>query len=39
MKDAGDKLPADVKAGIDAKLEDVKKVKDSEDAARDQGGY
>jgi molecular chaperone DnaK len=31
MKDAGDKLPADVKAGIDAKLEDIKKVKDGED--------
>ena len=25
MKDAGDKLPVDVKTGIDAKLEDVKK--------------
>jgi len=33
MKDAGDKLPADVKSGIDAKLEDIKKVKDGEDAA------
>jgi molecular chaperone DnaK len=33
MKDAGDKLPADVKASIDAKLEDIKKVKDGEDIA------
>ena len=33
MKDAGDKLPADVKAGIDAKIEDIKKVKDGEDVA------
>jgi molecular chaperone DnaK len=33
MKDAGDKLPADVKTGIDAKLEDIKKVKDGEDVA------
>jgi molecular chaperone DnaK len=33
MKDAGDKLPGEVKAGIDAKLEDIKKVKDGEDAA------
>ena len=31
MKDAGDKLPADVKAGIDAKISDIKKVKDGED--------
>ncbi len=33
MKDAGDKLPADVKTGIDAKLEEIKKVKDGEDVA------
>jgi molecular chaperone DnaK len=33
MKDAGDKLPADVKTGIDEKLEAVKKVKDGEDVA------
>ena len=33
MKDAGDKLPPDVKTGIDAKLEDIKKVKDGEDIA------
>lgn len=32
MKDAGDKLPVDVKTGIDVKLEDVKKVKEGEDA-------
>ncbi len=33
IKDAGDKLPADMKAGIDAKLEDIKKAKESEDAS------
>jgi molecular chaperone DnaK len=33
MKDAGDKLPADVKSGIDEKLEALKKVKDGEDLA------
>jgi molecular chaperone DnaK len=31
VKDAGDKLPADVKAGVDEKLEALKKVKDMED--------
>lgn len=31
MKDAGDKLPGEVRAGVNAKLEDIKKVKDSED--------
>ncbi len=31
VKDAGDKLPADVKAGVDEKLEALKKVKDTED--------
>ena len=31
MKDAGDKLPADVKAGIEEKFEELKKVKDGED--------
>ena len=33
MRDAGEKLPADVKSGIDAKVEDLKKVKDGDDAA------
>jgi molecular chaperone DnaK len=33
MKDAGDKLPADVKTGITEKLEALKKVKDGEDKA------
>ncbi len=32
MKDAGEKLPADVKTGVDAKIEDLKKVKDGDDA-------
>ena len=31
IKDAGDKLPADIKAGVDEKLEALKKVKDTED--------
>ena len=33
MKDAGEKIPADVKTGVDAKIEDLKKVKDGDDAA------
>jgi molecular chaperone DnaK len=33
MRDAGEKLPADVKSGIDEKLEALKKVKDAEDVA------
>jgi molecular chaperone DnaK len=33
VKDAGDKLPADVKAGVEEKLEALKKVKDTEDEA------
>ena len=32
MKDAGEKIPADVKTGVDAKIEDLKKVKDGDDA-------
>ncbi len=32
MRDAGDKLPADIKKGIEEKLEAVKKVKDGDDA-------
>jgi molecular chaperone DnaK len=31
VRDAGEKLPADVKSGIDEKLEALKKVKDTED--------
>jgi len=31
VKDAGDKLPADIKTGVDEKLEALKKVKDTED--------
>ena len=31
MKDAGDKLPADVKAAITEKLDELKKVKEGED--------
>jgi molecular chaperone DnaK len=31
VKDAGDKLPADIKIGVDEKLEALKKVKDTED--------
>jgi molecular chaperone DnaK len=31
IKDAGDKLPADIKTGVDEKLEALKKVKDTED--------
>jgi molecular chaperone DnaK len=31
IKDAGDKLPADIKAGVDEKLEALKKVKDTDD--------
>jgi molecular chaperone DnaK len=33
IKDAGDKLPADVKSSITEKLEELKKVKDGEDKA------
>ncbi len=33
VKDAGDKLSADVKAGVEEKLEALKKVKDTEDEA------
>ncbi len=33
MKDAGEKLPADVKSGVTEKLEALKKVKDGEDIA------
>jgi len=33
MKDAGDKLPADVKAGITEKLDALKKARESEDVA------
>jgi molecular chaperone DnaK len=33
IKDAGEKLPADVKSAVEGRLEDLKKVKDSEDAA------
>jgi molecular chaperone DnaK len=33
VKDAGDKVPADVKAGIETKIEEAKKAKDGEDAA------
>ena len=38
VREAGDKLPADIKAGIDEKLEVLKKVKDSEDIAAIQTG-
>jgi molecular chaperone DnaK len=33
LKDAGDKVPADVKTGIEAKIADLKKVKDGTDLA------
>ena len=33
VKDAGDKLPADIKTGVTEKLEALKKVKDGEDKA------
>ena len=33
LRDAGDKVPADVKAGAEAAIEAIKKVKDSDDAA------
>jgi molecular chaperone DnaK len=33
IRDAGEKLPADVKSSVEAKLEDLKRVKDSEDVA------
>jgi molecular chaperone DnaK len=33
VKDAGEKLPADVKAAVEAKLADLKHIKDGEDAA------
>ena len=39
MKDAGDKLPADVKSGITEKLEALKKVKDGEDVSAIQSAY
>jgi len=31
LRDAGDKVPADIKTGIDAKIEEVKKMKDGSD--------
>ena len=33
VREAGDKLPADVKSGVEAKVEELKKVKDGEDKA------
>ena len=33
LKDQGDKVPADIKTEVETKLEDVKKVKDGDDAA------
>ncbi len=33
LKDAGDKVPADVKSGVEAKIAEVKKVKDGTDMA------
>jgi molecular chaperone DnaK len=33
LKDAGDKVPADVKAGIETKIEEAKKAKEGDDAA------
>jgi molecular chaperone DnaK len=37
MKEAGDKLAAEIKTGIDEKLEALKKVKDGEDKAAIEG--